>query len=156
MKRTGPIERRTPLRAKAPMNRKRENRGLSSTERASVRHKRRSASRNNDKRFRSERYLRFVRSLPCCCCGGPANSAHHVIGIWQLGGMALKAPDSFAMPVCDGPGSCHEAIHASPEALAHQPRWLRHTIALGMQEFDGEVREALSEALEFINRQEAA
>ncbi|SHK53126.1 DUF968 domain-containing protein [Halomonas caseinilytica] len=151
MKRT-PLERKSPLRANAPMNRKREKRQPALTGNRRVK----KSGAKSQQRFRSERYLRFVRSLPCCCCGGPADSAHHVIGIWQLGGMALKAPDSFAMPVCDGPGSCHEAIHAHPEALAHQPRWLRHTIALGMQEFDGEIREALVEALAFINKQEAA
>ncbi|MDN3525656.1 DUF1364 family protein [Halomonas sabkhae] len=49
MKRTA-LERRTPLRAKAPMNRKREKRGLSSKNRGPVNNKLRSAPRNNDKR----------------------------------------------------------------------------------------------------------
>ncbi len=89
-----------------------------------------------DQRFRSERYLRFVRSLPCCCCGGPADSAHHVIGIWQLGGMALKAPDSFAMPVCDGPGdTCHRRIHSEAHLRWQQPIFLIDTINAGLDAF---------------------
>ncbi|WP_280568208.1 hypothetical protein [Chromohalobacter sp. 296-RDG] len=144
MKRTGPIGRKTPLRAKAPMNRKRERRTAP----------KRKAS--TDTRWRSPVYLAWVRSLPCCVCDGPADSAHHLIGMYQIGGMGLKAPDSLCMPVCDGPGGCHARIHAEKNLRDMQPAWLRRTIALGMREFDGETREALNEALEFINDKEEA
>ncbi|SEN66015.1 DUF968 domain-containing protein [Halomonas caseinilytica] len=144
MKRTA-LERRTPLRAKAPMARKRE-------KRQPVQKARRKPQK--DQRFRSERYLRFVRGLPCCVCGAPADDAHHVIGLhWGLSGMSTTAPDSYTMPVCR---TCHRDVHRLPELQLYQPGWLRHTIALGMREFDGEIHEVLSEALAFINRQEAA
>jgi hypothetical protein len=143
-----PIERRTPLRAKTPMNRKRE-------KRQPVQKARR---KNAESRFRSERYLRFVRSLSCCVCGGPADSAHHVIGIWYVGGMGLKAPDSLAMPVCDGPGGCHARIHADPLLQSMQPDWLIQTLTAGAREFpEGDIRDALEEARAFIRaKQEAA
>lgn len=144
MKRT-PLERKSPLRAKSPMNRKRE-------KRQPVQKARRKAQK--DQRFRSDRYLRFVRSLPCSACGVTPCDAHHVIGLhWGLSGMSTTAPDSYAMPLCR---ACHMELHREPGWLQHQPRWLRHTIALGMQEFDGEIHAALSEALTFINRREAA
>ena len=144
MNRTGLIQRKTPLRAKAPMARKRERKQPAERRRERA-----------ESRFRSERYLRFVRSLPCCCCGAPADSAHHVIGIWQVGGMGLKAPDSLAMPVCDGPGGCHSRIHDTPGLQRMQPRWLVDTINRGLDEFTTEpIVGELCRALEFIVERE--
>ena len=145
MKRSA-LQRKTPLRNRAPMTRKPMQKRRKTAQKTST-----------DIRWRSERYLAFVRSLPCCLCGGPANSAHHVIGIWQLSGMGLKAPDSFTMPVCDGPGSCHEAIHARPEALAYQAGWVVDTINRGLDHFTDEpIVGALADALEFIAAKEDA
>jgi len=145
------IQRRTPLRAKSPMKRT-----LSSKKRRTVRNKKSCASDMNNKRFRSERYLAFVRSLPCCVCGGKADSAHHVIAMYNLSGMGLKAPDSFVMPVCDGPGGCHARIHAEPDLQRLQPRWLVDTINRGLDVFTEEpIVGALCEALEFIAEREA-
>ena len=111
MKRTGELSRKTPLRAKAPMNRKREKR--SAPRRQAV----------NDSRWRSEAYLRWVRQQSCARCGAPADDAHHVIGLgWQLSGMGLTAPDNIALPACR---ACHQDIHGSPELQRYQPNWLR-------------------------------
>ena len=145
------LQRKTPLRNRAPMARKR----LSSTKQASASDKHRSVSRVNSKRWRSPTYLAFVRSLPCCACGGPATDAHHCIGLhWGLSGMGTTAPDSFAMPACR---ECHQAIHASPEMQARQPWWLTHTINRGLDHFTDEpIVGALADALEFIAAKEDA
>ena len=145
MKRSA-LQRKTPLRNRAPMARKPMQKARRKPQKAS-----------SDTRWRSERYLAFVRSLPCCACGGQAHSAHHVIGIWHASGMGLKAPDSLAMPVCDGPGGCHQAIHASPEMQAQQPGWLTDTINHGLDHFTDEpIVGALADALEFIAAKEDA
>ena len=78
---------------------------------------------------RSERYLAYVRTLPCCCCEtDPPNDPHHVGGR----GMGTKEHDYCAVPLCR---RCHDEIHAGrdprPErlqtvTLAH---WFRHQIA---------------------------
>ena len=82
------LKRKTPLRAKKPMARKpikRKGKRKQST----------------DKRWRSEPYLAFVRSLPCSVCGAAPCDPHHIIGLhWGLSGQGLTAPDSFAMPLC--------------------------------------------------------
>ncbi|MCA0973428.1 DUF968 domain-containing protein [Halomonas denitrificans] len=143
MKRSA-IQRKTPLLNRAPMARK-------------PIQKRRKAARkaSTDTRWRSERYLAFVRSLPCCACGGRATDAHHVIGLhWGLSGMATTAPDSFSMPVCR---VCHQAIHASPEMQARQPGLLTDTINRGLDHFTDEpIVGALADALEFIAAKEDA
>ncbi|MBY6030002.1 DUF968 domain-containing protein [Halomonas sp. DP8Y7-1] len=143
MKRSA-LQRKTPLRNSAPMARK-------------PMQKRRKAARkaSTDTRWRSERYLAFVRSLRCCVCDGRATDAHHVIGLhWGLSGMATTAPDSFSMPVCR---VCHQAIHASPEMQARQPGWLTDTINRGLDHFTDEpIVGALADALEFIAAKEDA
>ncbi|QFT84948.1 hypothetical protein FIU88_08165 [Halomonas sp. THAF12] len=148
MKRTGPIKRKTPiqnrseLKTKAPMNRKREKRSAP----------RRQAA--NDNRWRSETYLAWVRQQPCARCGAPADDAHHVIGLgWQLSGMGLTAPDNFALPVCR---SCHQDVHRLPELQRYQPNWLRWTIARGVRQFGGDIGQALREAWAFIDEKEQA
>ncbi|MDV6318783.1 DUF968 domain-containing protein [Chromohalobacter sp. HP20-39] len=134
------IKRKAPLRAKAPMNRKRE--------------KRTAPKRKvSDTRFRSPAYLAWVRTLPCCACGVSPCDAHHMVGMYGVGGMGLKAEDSMAMPLCR---ACHMDLHREPGWLKHQPHWLRHTIALGVQQFDDETRQALREVLAFIDERERA
>lgn len=61
------------------------------------------------KSFRSEKYLNFVRSKPCCICMMPAPShAHHLIGIGGNRGASLKADDSLMIPLC---AKCHATVH---------------------------------------------
>lgn len=143
MKRSA-LQRKTPLRNRAPMARK-------------PMQKRRKAARKTSTgtRWRSERYLAFVRSLPCCVCDGRATDVHHVIGLhWGLSGMGTTAPDSFAMFACR---ECHQAIHASPEMQARQPGWLTDTINRGLDHFTDEpIVGALADALEFIAAKEDA
>jgi len=155
MKRSGPIQRKTPiqnrseLKAKAPMSRKREKRSAP----------RRQTTK--DSRWRSEAYLAFVRTLPCCVCGATTGiAAHHMIGMWQLGGTGLKAPDAFVMPACDPiyghTRDCHQQIHADKALRDRQPGFVRDTISRAVRRFDGEIRAELMKAWQFIDEKEAA
>lgn len=77
------------------------------------------------KPMRSQAYLDYVASLPCCGCGLPADEAHHMIGHGYKG-MGTKAPDLFTLPLCR---NCHDELHRSPatwEAL-HGDQW-RHIL----------------------------
>jgi len=113
---------------------------------------------STDARWRSSVYLEWVRAQPCCVCGTTWGViAHHLISMWQVSGMGLKAADSFAMPVCDGPGdTCHRKIHASKTLQALQPQWIEQTIreAIANGAY-GETRDELMNALAFIHDKEA-
>jgi len=52
------------------------------------------------KRYRSNKYLAWVRKQPCVMCGRPAGEAHHIKGVGHLSGVGLKADDSMVIPVC--------------------------------------------------------
>ncbi|MGM0858640.1 MAG: DUF968 domain-containing protein [Pseudomonadota bacterium] len=135
------LKRKTPLRANKPMARKPIKRKSS-------------RKQSTDKRWRSEAYLAFVRSLPCCVCGSTPCDPHHVIGLgWQLSGTGLTAPDSFAMPLCR---DHHHEVHLFPLMQYSQPQWLRQTIRAGLQQFTGETANQLSQALAFIDAKESA
>lgn len=132
MKRSA-IQRNTPLSARKPAQR----------------------DMHKESRFRSATYLAFVRSLPCCVCGGKADSAHHLTGLWNLSGVALKAPDQYSIPVCDGPAGCHRRIHADPNLQRLQPGLIVDTINRGLDHFTTEpLVGALCDALEFIAERE--
>ena len=135
------LKRRAPLRAKSPLS-----------ARKPVQRAKKRMPRGAESRFRSPAYLTFVRSLPCCVCGASANAAHHLKGIWHASGAGLKAPDSLAMPVCDGPGdTCHRRIHGEPHLRWQQPIFLIDTINAGLGEFPaGPIHDALLEAREFV------
>lgn len=133
------LKRKTPLKAKKPMSRKPIKRKLS-------------RKQSTDKRWRSEEYLTFIRSLPCSACGISGCDAHHVIGLhWGLSGQGLTAPDSFAMSLCR---TCHDAVHRSPELQQMQPQWLRTTLREGLKQFTGDDAEQLMHALAFIEATE--
>ena len=116
---------------------------------------------SSEARWRSETYLAWVRSLPCCVCGATAGiAAHHLIGMWQLSGIGLTAPDSFAMPACDPvyghARDCHQQIHAHKALRDRQPGFVRDTISRAVRRFDGEIRAELVKAWAFIDEKEAA
>jgi hypothetical protein len=120
-----------------------------------------SKAAQKDTRWRSEAYLAWVRSLPCCVCGATTGiAAHHLVGMWQVSGMGLKASDSLAMPACDpiyGHGrDCHQQIHAHKALRERQPGFLRDTISRGVRQFDGEIRAELVRTWEFIDAKEEA
>ncbi|MGH7178850.1 MAG: DUF968 domain-containing protein [Tepidisphaeraceae bacterium] len=58
-------------------------------------------------RMTEERYTRWVKQLPCCGCGAPADDPHHP----KLEGFAVaasKVPDFWCIPLCR---PCHDALH---------------------------------------------
>ena len=106
----------------------------------------------SEARWRSAAYLEWVRAHPCCVCGTTRGViAHHLIGMWHVGGMGLKAADSYAMPTCDGPGGCHAKIHAQKSLRDKQPEWLNNIIRQALDDvLSAEIREELTHALAFI------
>lgn len=57
-------------------------------------------------RVEDRAYMDWVKTLPCCGCGVPADDPHHITGIGK--GMGSKVPDYFVIPVCR---KCHDEIH---------------------------------------------
>lgn len=77
------------------------------------------------KAFRSKKYLKWVKEQDCCNCQAPADDAHHLIGVGNMGGMGTKAPDDTAVPLCRG---CHTAVHNKPELWPYQWEWIARTL----------------------------
>jgi hypothetical protein len=99
------LSRRTPLKTRTPLRKRRK-------------------GKRRELAWRSPKYLAWVRTLPCCVCGGLAEAAHHLIGVGGQGGMGTKAPDSHAMPVCS---TCHRKIHETPALWPEQWEWIGRT-----------------------------
>lgn len=101
------------------------------------------------KPFRSAKYLAFVRQQPCMFCGMPADDAHHLIGLhWNLSGMGMTAPDSYAMGLCR---HHHNEVHKHAGLQRQQPEWLLWTLNRGITHYrSGEIHDALVEAREFV------
>lgn len=79
-------------------------------------------------RWRSPEYLRWVASLPCASCKiAGLSQAHHFKGIGNMGGTGLKAPDYWAMPLCQ---ACHDGLHARMDraAVRSQYEWAARTL----------------------------
>ncbi len=78
------------------------------------------------RRWRSEKHLSRIRSMPCISCGSHAPSdAHHIIGVGD-GVMGSKASDSHAIPLC---GFCHRMLHEKGLGIDMQWKWLALTLA---------------------------
>ncbi|MEF1310684.1 DUF968 domain-containing protein [Vibrio mytili] len=67
-------------------------------------------------RWESEKYLSFVRKLPCRVCGKTAGVAHHLIGHGE-GKVGSKASDIFTIPLCH---DHHQELHRDVNC------WERH------------------------------
>jgi len=61
-------------------------------------------------RWMDEKYLAWVKTQPCECCGRPSDDPHHLIG-WGQGGMGTKAHDSLVIPLCR---QHHTELHNDP------------------------------------------
>ena len=77
------------------------------------------------KKWRSKKYLDFVRSLPCAMCGRPADDPHHLIGVGGMGGTGTTAPDWTAIPLCRGD---HGMMHSNPELWPDQWEHIARTL----------------------------
>lgn len=57
------------------------------------------------KTYRDERYLGYIRTLPCCVCGRSNAEPHHA----DTGGVGIKCNDTRAIPLCH---ICHTECHS--------------------------------------------
>lgn len=48
---------------------------------------------------RNKKYRDWVKTLPCCECGAPADDPHHIINAGESG-MGTTACDLLTMPLC--------------------------------------------------------
>jgi hypothetical protein len=62
------------------------------------------------KTARNRKYLDWVKTLPSCISGRPADDPHHIIGRGE-GGMGTKASDYFAIPLTRDE---HSELHHNP------------------------------------------
>ena len=73
---------------------------------------------------KNNKYLAFVRTLPCSWCGNPESEPHHLIAV-GMGGMGMKADDIHTMPLCR---KHHDKVHQCPNGLIEdQIRWMIRT-----------------------------
>lgn len=71
--------------------------------------------------------------MPCAGCGAPWAEAHHFSGDLHLSGIALKAPDLYAVPLCH---DCHDGLHLRTlvDWRLHQRGWLIWTWKRALEE----------------------
>lgn len=71
-------------------------------------------SLQKQKPYRSEQYLRYVASLPCCVTGATPCDAHHITGT-KKGGVGTKPGDDYTIPLTR---SVHTQLHNDPKRFA--------------------------------------
>ncbi len=81
-------------------------------------------------RWRSKKYLDWIRQQPCWYCGRPARP-HHIKGVGHMSGVGLKAPDFTAMPLCD---PCHEVMQREPTLWPDQWEIIVRTLGRAIDE----------------------
>lgn len=92
---------------------------------------------DKDKPIRNQKYLNWVKTLPCCVSGMPADDPHHVIGVGR-GKMGGKECDLLTMPVTR---AIHQAIHSNPsdyDQWKYVALTLREAVKQGILRFDNE------------------
>jgi hypothetical protein len=82
--------------------------------------------RQREPRQRDERHLDFIRSLPCCICGGIDTEAAHIRTASlahgkQHTGMAEKPSDKWALPLCN-------AHHREQHSMNEMAFWKKYEI----------------------------
>ncbi len=76
-------------------------------------------------RLESRSYMDWVKTLPCVCCGAPADDPHHPYDV-GFGGGATKVPDQWAIPLCR---THHDELHHNVESWEIQwGRQLHHAL----------------------------
>lgn len=81
----------------------------------------RKLTKNRYKLYREE-----VLILPCAECGFSGDvQPHHPIGIMNLGGTGIKAPDVLIVPLCH---QCHTNFHAGRIDKWKQLEWIGSTM----------------------------
>lgn len=61
---------------------------------------------------REHKYLDWIRSQECCVCGGESEAHHVKIKGLHLGGMGMKGPHLFSIPLCH---THHMSFHRDPK-----------------------------------------
>lgn len=91
-------------------------------------------------RFEWRKWLQFVKSQPCVCCGRQADDPHHIIGYG--GAMGSKQHDLFVIPLCR---IHHDELHRNVGKFEADYgsqidllfKFLDRAIGLGALEIDG-------------------
>ena len=91
--------------------------------------------------MKDKKYLEWIRTKQCSHCFSQvsATEAHHLSGDLHQGGVAMKASDLLAMPLCF---ECHTAFHntnrkiwdTKQERFEDQRYWLLRTLIMAMEE----------------------
>lgn len=92
-----------------------------------------------DPRWRSRKYLDWVKSQQCVMCERRADDPHHIKGEGHMSGAGLKAPDYCVIPVCR---EHHREIHERPELWPLQWEWIVRTLGKAIDDgvlIEGEV-----------------
>ena len=63
-------------------------------------------------KFRSNKHLQFIRTLPCCTCPATAPTEACHIRASLDGGIGLKPSDKYVVPMCH---ECHSKQHRTSE-----------------------------------------
>lgn len=66
-----------------------------------------------NKPWRSEKYLDYIRAMPCLRCGKPGPCDPHHVSVKNQG-WGTKPPDYQAVPLCSGLSGCHVKEESQP------------------------------------------
>ena len=69
--------------------------------------KRKQSKRGSKREGMDPKYLAYLRTLPCVCCGSPLTEAHHLLSMGGRGA-GLKEVDMLSIPLCRAD---HAALH---------------------------------------------
>jgi len=84
-------------------------------------------------RIEDPTYLKWVRTLPCCCgCGRTGGVAHHMISRGGFKGMGTKVPDYMTMPMTH---DCHQQLHQSVDDWEARNGWQMKHIMLTLVQY---------------------
>jgi len=82
------------------------------------------------KRWKSEKYLKWIREQPCWYCDNKAEP-HHLKGVGYMSGVGLKAPDWATVPMCR---LCHSAFHKDSSLWPDQWEMIVRTLGKAISE----------------------
>lgn len=87
------------------------------------------------KPWRSKKYLKWVRSQPCCITGRTDNIVAHHITTAKSRGMGTKADDFFCIPLTS---ETHQLLHSDPLEFeimyGRQDEYWKNTISRAIRE----------------------
>lgn len=75
-------------------------------------------------RWKSQKYIDYVKTLPCVICGKDSEP-HHIKGIGNMSGGSLKAPDWTCQPMCH---IHHIEMHSNMDLWDNQWEYIARTL----------------------------